>query len=457
MTRLVSVAELTTYVRVLLEGDELLSDVAVDGEVTQTFTSRAGHIYFTLSDGAVNLKCVMFRGQVARARAKIETGVTVSAFGRVSVYDRDATYQLYVDAVFDSGIGLQAMELERLRQRLVDDGLFDLGRKRQLPVYPKVIGVVTSLQGAVWHDIQTAVQRRYPLAELLLSPAQVQGSHAEASLVVALRRLIDTGRPDVIIVARGGGSVDDLSAFNGEALARAVFGSPIPVVSAIGHETDWSILDEVADVRAPTPTAAAELVTPNVLDLGRSVLQHRIDIEAAIITTVFGAREDCAALMERVEAAHPFTRAQESLRSHRGRLALFRRSLDERLRTDRVRADASRRLVVARRRELVERRRCEIVVPLTARLTASGSVAHLGREAQLASLRSGLIRLGPASVLGRGYALVVGPGGEAVTSVAKVGVGDGVSIHVRDGEIRTTATEIIWRSNDGDGYRYAAD
>ena len=442
MTHLVSVAELTTYVRVLFEADELLQDLAVEGEVTQTFTSRAGHIYFTLSDGSVNLKCVMFRGQVARARARIEAGVTVAAFGRVSVYDRDATYQLYVDAVFDSGIGLQAMELERLRQRLTEDGLFDVSRKRPLPPYPKVIGVVTSLQGSVWHDIQTVVQRRYPLAELLLSPAQVQGTTAEASLVVALRRLVDSGRPDVVIIARGGGSVDDLSAFNGEALARAVFGSPIPIVSAIGHETDHCILDEVADLRAPTPTAAAELVTPNMLDLARVVLQHRIDIEAAVVSTVHGARDDCSALAARVESAHPFTRARDDLRDARARLSSFRRTVDERIRAGQMKADASRRLILARRREIVERRRCEIVEPLTVRVSASGRAAQRQRSGQLDVLRSGLIKLGPAAVLNRGYALMVGPDGRIVTRAGQLNVGDALAVHVTDGVVLSSVTGI---------------
>lgn len=445
MTRLVSVAELTTYVRILFEADELLQDVAVEGEVTQTFTSRAGHVYFTLSDGSVNLKCVMFRGQVARARARIEAGVTVAAFGRVSVYDRDATYQLYVDAVFDSGIGLQAMELERLRQRLADDGLFDPDRKRPLPPFPKVIGVVTSLQGAVWHDIQTAVQRRYPLAELLLSPAQVQGANAESSLVLALKRLTETGRPDVIIIARGGGSVDDLSAFNGESLARAVFGSPVPVVSAIGHETDWSILDNVADLRAPTPTAAAELVTPNIFDLARSVLQDRIDIEAAMVSSIQTVSDLCSSLATRLEAAHPLVGANEDLRRERGRLSVFRTSLDERLRTGMVTADASLRIIMARRRELVERRRCEIVQPLTARLIASGSATHRRRDAEIALLRSGLERLRPAAVLNRGYALLIGPYGRVVSRTAQASVGISVSAHLADGVVQSTVTSIIER------------
>ena len=445
MTRLISVADLTTYVRVLFESDELLQDVAVEGEVTQTFTSRAGHIYFTLSDGSVNLKCVMFRGQVARARARIETGVTVAAFGRVSVYERDAAYQLYVDAVFDSGIGLQAMELERLRQRLAEDGLFDLSRKRPLPPFPRVIGVVTSLQGAVWHDIQTAVQRRYPLAELLLSPAQVQGSSAEASLVVALKRLIETDRPDVIIVARGGGSVDDLSAFNGEALARSVFGSPVPIVSAIGHETDHCILDEVADLRAPTPTAAAELVTPNMLDLARLILQHRIDIEAAMVSTVHAVEDECTSLRMRLDAAHPFTKVRDELGRSTERLSAFRRTLDERILTGRLKAESSRRLVMARRREVVERRRCEVVVPLTARVTASGRAAQRQRSGEVDVLRSGLLRLGPAAVLDRGYAVILGPDGGVITRTGQLTVGDALAVHVTDGVVSSSVTGITER------------
>ena len=445
MTRLVSVADLTTYVRLLFESDELLQDVAVEGEVTQTFTSRAGHVYFTLSDGAVNLKCVMFRGQVARARAKIAAGVSVSAFGRVSVYDRDATYQLYVDAVFDSGIGLQAMELERLRLRLAEDGLFEPTRKRALPAIPRVIGVVTSREGAVWHDIQTVVERRFPLAELLLSPSQVQGVNAEATLVEALRRLIASGRPDVIIVARGGGSAEDLAAFNGEALARAVFASPIPVVSAIGHETDWAILDDVADLRAPTPTAAAELVTPNSLDLAREALHGRLRLEASIVATVRDAHDACDSLAERVAAADPLAKAHDDVRRAGERLTIHRRSLNERVRAGQAAADASVRLVRARRREIVERRRCEIVVPLTNRLSASGGAGQRAYAADLAVLRSGLGRLSPLAVLERGYALMVAEDGRIITSIAQATIGETLSMHVADGIVRSTVTGVAGR------------
>lgn len=262
----VTVSELTSYVRDLLESDEVLADLWVEGEVLESFTSRAGHIYFSLADDDSRLRCVLFRAAAIRQRTRPVIGEQCAVHGRVSVYEREGSYQLYVDLIQPAGIGMRALEFELLRQRLEAEGLFDSSRKRPLPPRPRVIGVVTSEEGAVWHDIQSVIRRRNPFVELLLAPTMVQGALAPAGIIGAIESLQIDGRADVIIVARGGGSPDDLAWFNDERLLRCAFACPIPVVSAVGHESDWTLFDYVADLRAPTPSAAAELCSPNVAE-----------------------------------------------------------------------------------------------------------------------------------------------------------------------------------------------
>ena len=259
-----TVREITDRIRELLDSDPLLADLWISGEVLEATVSRSGHVFFTLSGEGSQLRCVMFRMNALRQRSLPSPGSACIAHGKVEIYATEGTVQFYVDLVEDAGVGLAALELELLRQQLEAEGLFAESRKRSLPPNPGTIGVITSSTGAVWHDIQNVVRRRNPFAGLLLSSVAVQGDAASSDIVAALQTLILDGRPDVILIARGGGSASDLSAFNDERLLRAVFASPIPVVSAIGHETDWTLIDLVADVRAPTPSAAAELITPPI-------------------------------------------------------------------------------------------------------------------------------------------------------------------------------------------------
>ena len=258
-----AVGVLAQYVRERLEGDPLLSEIWVQGQVSNVFRARSGHIYFTLRDDDGQLKSALFKAQAHRSVYSPVDGDDVIVHGRVSVFPRDGTLQLYVDLVEGAGAGLDQLRLELLRRQLEADGLFDPGRKRPLPAFPRRIAVVTSPDGSVWHDIQHVVARRYPLAELVLAPSAVQGENAPDGLVAALETIQRHPDIDVVIIGRGGGSAEDLAAFNSEALARALFRCPVPTISAVGHETDWSICDLVADVRAPAPSAAAEIATPS--------------------------------------------------------------------------------------------------------------------------------------------------------------------------------------------------
>ena len=246
-----TVSQVTAHLKQALENDPMLSDLLVEAEVSNLRVSGAGHSYFTLKDDESVLNCVMFRGRPGAGL--LQNGNAVLAHGHITFYEPRGTTEFMVDLAMAAGVGELALKLEQLRQRLEAEGLFDRSRKRLLPRFPKAIGVVTSPSGAVFHDIQNVVRQRYPLAELLLAPSSVQGDMAAGEIANALGKLNDDGRSDVIIVARGGGSLEDLWPFNEESVARAIYASRIPVVSAVGHETDHTIADDVADLRAPTP------------------------------------------------------------------------------------------------------------------------------------------------------------------------------------------------------------
>jgi exodeoxyribonuclease VII large subunit len=353
---------LAALLRELLEGDPRLSDLWVEGEVFNRFLARSGHVYFTLRDGDGQIKCVLFRGAAQRQSVLPDNGDQIAVHGGLTFYPPDGSTRIIVDSIQPAGIGLAALELARLRERLEAEGLFAPDRKRPLPVVPKVIGVVTSPDGAVWHDIQTVLRRRYPLVEAVLSPAAVQGERAPESIVNALVALQHIERCDIIIVARGGGSAEDLSAFNDERVIRAVFACRVPVVSGVGHETDWTLIDDVADVRAPTPSVAAELCVPDMLDL-----RHRI--------------------------------ADQRLRLGRG---LDRLSVAEEQRLDQAR----RRLLRVDPLAMIRDRRG--AVEALVRRGALHAHATLDRgNVGVAARRSLLQALEPAAVLRRGYAVVL--------------------------------------------------
>ena len=383
------VGDLTRYIQERLEADPVLGQLWVQGEVSNVFLARSGHCYFTLRDEAGQLKSALFRTSAARSRYIPVDGDDVIVYGRVSLYPRDGAIQLYAELVERAGAGLDQMRLELLRQQLEAEGLFDPGRKRQLPGFPRRIGVVTSPDGSVWHDIQRVVERRYPLAGLVLAPSAVQGDHAPASIVAALSTIGAEPGIDVIIVGRGGGSAEDLAAFNDEAVARAVFASPIPTISAVGHETDWSICDLVADVRAPTPSAAAELATPSTVQLLDAVDGGRRRLRDAAAGTIGRAA----------------TRAETS----RHRLALRSPAL----------TIAQHRFAVVERLERVTR------------------AVHVGLRlgtAEVTARRTVLEALSPADVLRRGYSVVARErDGQLVTAARQTQHGDRVSIDSADG------------------------
>ena len=264
MDDVIAVSDLTYVIKAILEDEPALQDVLVEGEVSNLTLHSSGHAYFTLKDEASQVSCVMFRGQITpRNRPLLKAGAKLVVEASVTVYAGRGQYQLQVSGIRAVGIGDLFQQFQLLKEKLQREGLFDGELKKPLPVFPQRIGIVTSPTGAVIQDMVRVFERRFPCVEIVLSPTLVQGDAAAASIVKALQRLVDEPDMDVIIIARGGGSAENLWAFNDESLARAVFACPVPVISAIGHETDFTILDFVADVRAATPTAAAELATPD--------------------------------------------------------------------------------------------------------------------------------------------------------------------------------------------------
>ena len=380
-----TVSQVTAHIKGLLLQDPILQDAWVTGEVSNLRVSQSGHAYFTLKDPDSQLNCVMFKR--SPGLDLLANGDAVTAHGRLSLYEVRGTLDFIADIALSEGVGPLAMEFERLKQALEQEGLFDPSRKRSLPQFPMYIGLVTSPAGAVLHDIVQVLTRRYPLAEILLSPTPVQGPDAAPAIVEALTRLFLDGRSDVIIVARGGGSIEELWPFNEEAVARAIYASPIPVISAVGHETDFTISDFVADLRAPTPSAAAELVAPH-----RSALRQEID---ANIQRLHSATTD-----QTSQRRNNLSRLVSSLNYRIPDFANLRRRVD----------DLSQRSSTATTSFLTHR----------ARETASS----------LARLKT----LNPAATLTRGYAVVhKQPDGQPIYTRKGVKAGDSLNIIVSDG------------------------
>lgn len=390
--RLLSVSQLNGYLRELLEADEILQDVWVEGEVSNFNRHSSGHCYFTLKEGDAQISAACWRTYAARIPSMPGNGEAVLAHGRISFYEVRGQLQLYVDMIRPAGIGLLQAQFERLKARLDAEGLFDASRKRTLPELPRRIGIATSPTGAALQDMLTVLRRRYPLAEVVLAPCQVQGAGAADTVVEALYALY-AANVDVIIVARGGGSAEDLWTFNEEIVARAAFASPVPLVSGVGHETDTTIIDYVADVRAPTPSAAAEIVSPDVADLAYAIASLRELLDVAMLRRVDVARGEIDGLHRRL-----------TLQSPEARVRRDRQTLDE----------------------------------LTRRAGAAlGHDVRL-RRVRLEGARAQLAALSPLATLGRGYAVARrAADGQVITSPQQVAAEELVEITVRDGSFTT--------------------
>ncbi|PKO15961.1 MAG: exodeoxyribonuclease VII large subunit [Chloroflexi bacterium HGW-Chloroflexi-10] len=395
--KVLTVSGVTQYLRALLESDEILRDVWIAGEISTLSTPSSGHVYFTVKDSGASMRCVIWRTQAARLRMKLQSGMAVEVHGYVSLYEAGGQYQLYVDAVRLAGEGFLYQEFMRLKARLEAEGLFDMDRKRPLPAYPNRIGIVTSPTGAALQDMLNTLRMRYPLAEVILAPSPVQGEEAPAAIVKALQVLARQERVDVILLARGGGSMEDLWAFNDERVVRAVATSPMPVVTGIGHETDFTLADFAADVRAPTPTGAAVTATPDAADLKRGLI----------------------GLSEALEE------------SFKNRLWVWQRSLDQ---------QRSRLSYVSPLHRV--QNNAQRLDELAQRLDRSVKHHFSLRAAALHGMHNRLETLNPMQVLKRGFAVVRDENGHIVKSVRSLQHDHKVNVRLSDGEF-TAQIEMI--------------
>lgn len=313
--RVITVSQLNFYIKSLIDNDPRLGVILISGEISNlTDHYRSGHIYLSLKDERSVIRAVMFAGSARRLQFRPSDGMKVLCRGRVAVYEPNGQYQLYIEDMQPDGVGSLALAFEQLKQKLQAEGLFDASRKKPLPRFPKTVGVITSPTGAAVQDIRNILCRRYPIAQVRFCPVLVQGEGAPPQLIEAVRRLDDEGECDVIIIGRGGGSIEDLWAFNNEALARAVAACRTPVISAVGHETDFTICDFVADLRAPTPSAAAELAVPDIRELRAYYLSQRQYLQSLMENRMKRSESRYIYIRRLMDTTGPAARCQKQLK-----------------------------------------------------------------------------------------------------------------------------------------------
>jgi exodeoxyribonuclease VII large subunit len=398
---MLSVTQLNTYIKSLFDGDGNLTNVYLAGEISN-FTDhyKSGHLYFSLKDNKSVIRAVMFAQSARRLRFLPQNGMSVIVHGRVSVYEATGQYQVYVEDMQPDGLGALNLAYEQLKSKLEAEGLFAAERKKPLPKFPERIGVITSPTGAAVHDIITILARRYPLAQVVFCPVLVQGTGAAPQIVDALERFNRLGCADVIILGRGGGSLEDLWPFNEECVARAIAASAIPVISAVGHETDFTICDFVADLRAPTPSAATELAVPDSTELLETLKYDQFLLKQSLTAKL----DDLKKRLNSAVASYPFRRPQDIVEL-------------QRIRTDRL-----------------YERLCDRM---------SSKMAEAKSELSQKSAR--LNALSPLATLSRGYAIVYRSDHSPVSKVEHVQIGESVSVRLQDGilECAITSKEAI--------------
>lgn len=391
-----SVNELNNYAKSLLDSDENLKHIFVTGEISNYKAHYSGHLYMTIKDESASIKAVMFAGNASRLRFSVENGMKVLIFGTVSLFPRDGSFQLYINDMQPDGVGALSVAYEQLKKKLEAEGLFSTLHKKPIPKFPQRIGVITSATGAAIQDIFNVLKRRYPVAQVVVRPAQVQGDGAANDIAAAINEFNSAMGADVLIVGRGGGSIEDLWAFNEEVVARAVFASKIPVISAVGHETDYTICDFVADLRAPTPSAAAELAVPDAFELKGELLAYNQQLVSLTKARLNAERTRLLAIEKSGALKDPVIRLNE------------------------------------KRRELLYL--SERINDLTQ--------AHLdSQKLRFSALAGKLNALSPLGVISRGYA-IVNKGDKVVTKAKDFNIGDVLSIKLADGTVNASVTGI---------------
>jgi len=392
-----SVTDLNAYIRALLESNENLMDIWVVGEVSNFSKPRSGHIYFTLKDLDASVRCVIWRVHANRLAGAFHDGMRVEVHGNVSVYEGGGQYQLYVDGIRAVGEGHLYQEFLLLKDKLAAEGIFEEDRKRPIPAQPKLIGIVTSPTAAALQDMLKSLLSRFPMVGVVLSPASVQGEAAPVQIVEALERLNKFVHPDVILIGRGGGSLEDLWAFNDEKVVRAVAASEAPVISGVGHETDFTLTDFAADLRAPTPTGAAVMAVPDINDINILLNGWNLLLEQAMVNV---------------------------LEQHRSKLIETKNELD---------------LLSP---EWQIKQRMQRLDNSSLRMDFFVNRFFLEQKQQLELMEEKIISYDPRHVLGRGYALVEDKDGSVITTIKRVQLGQDISVHISDGTISAGVTGV---------------
>ena len=395
--KILAVSQINAYIKQLLDSDGLLQELCVRGEISNYKVYPSGHHYFTLKDPAGALRCVMFRSSASALRFRPENGMQVLALGRITVFPRDGAYQLYCTGLMPDGVGDLHVAYEQLKEKLNAEGLFDPAHKKPLPKYPHTIAVITSSAGAAVHDMLRILRARYPLCKVILLGVRVQGAEAPPEICGAIRYVNRFQLADLIITGRGGGSIEDLWAFNDERVARAIYESEIPVISAVGHEPDVTISDFVADLRAATPSNAAELAVPDQTEL-------RLMLNSAR-----------AAMLQSVKK----------------QLKLSRQRLD---------SAAGSRVLQSPTAYLQDRRM--VLDHLTKRLQTASDGALSKKRQRFAALSAGLDAMSPLKVLGRGYSVVASPDGAVIRSARQLAPGTTVTLRLSDGSAKATVNTV---------------
>ena len=394
---IIAVSQVNEYIKFLLDRDELLGNLCVRGEISNYKVYPSGHHYFTLKDAEGALRCVMFRSSAQRLRFRPENGMQVIAYGRVTVFPRDGAYQLYCSALTADGAGDLYVAFEQLKEKLSKEGLFDPANKRPLPKYPQTIAIITSAAGAAIMDMLRILGKRYPLTKIKLLPVRVQGAEAPAEIAGAIRYANRYRVADLIITGRGGGSMEDLWAFNDERVARAIFDSKIPVISAVGHEPDVTISDYVADLRAATPSNAAELAVPDQQELRKKLSMMQASMEQSVQKTLKLSRQRLTGLAEKRALQSPLNYVED-------------------------------------RRVLLDF--------LSTRLHAAGQKMLHEKKQRFVRLTAALDAMSPLKVLSRGYSMVTDEAGTLVTSADTVEPGQRIHVSLRSGSLTAQVTQI---------------
>lgn len=400
---ILTVTQLNEYVKGIIDSDKVLAGLSVKGEISNFTAHKTGHLYFTIKDESSLIRAVMFRSAASKLRFAPENGLKIIASGRVSAFVRDGSYQVYVDSLQPDGVGELTIAYEQLKKKLQAEGLFDPAKKKKIPRYPSRVGVITSPTGAAVRDIVNVLSRRFPYAKMVLYPTLVQGAEAAPQLISGLRYFNETRSADVIIIGRGGGSIEDLWAFNSEELAREVYASEIPVISAVGHEIDFTICDFVADLRAPTPSAAAELAVPETRELIRKINNVVGHMQVLLDRGVKLRRQNLAALADRPVFNQPMM--------------------------------------------LLDGPRMELITS-TQRIVRAMEKITEEKKRSFAANAAKLEALSPMAVLLRGYSAAFTEKGKLIHSVEDVAVGDKIALSVSDG---TIYTEVIGKETKDHG------